>query len=154
MTKTLISTAIVSAFTVLASAVIAHPDSNHSGNAEKPSAKQAVRAMDTDGDGLINFEEFELPQKRRSADRLEAADIDGDGNISRAEMEAQLAEHLAADTERATKRFDQADINSDGFVTPEERKQAAFEMLDENQDGYLSPEELVKAGKRQRPPQS
>ena len=64
MTKTLISTAIVSAFTVLASAVIAHPDSNHSGNAEKPSAKQAVRAMDTDGDGLINFEEFELPQRR------------------------------------------------------------------------------------------
>ena len=110
--------------------------------------------MDTDGDGLISYEEFELPEKRRSADRLEAADTDGDGNISRGEMEAQLAEHVAADTERAEERFDQADINDDGFVTPAERKQVAFEMLDENQDGYLSAEELAKARKRQRPPQS
>lgn len=154
MTNTLISTAIASALTVLASTAVAHPDANHSGSGQKASVKQAVRAMDTDGDGLISYEEFELPEKRRSADRLEAADTDGDGNISRGEMEAQLAEHVAADTERAEERFDQADINDDGFVTPAERKQVAFEMLDENQDGYLSAEELAKARKRQRPPQS
>ena len=154
MTNTLISTAIASALTVLASTAVAHPDANHSGSGQKAPVKQAVRAMDTDGDGLISYEEFELPEKRRSADRLEAADTDGDGNISRGEMEAQLAEHVAADTERAEERFDQADINDDGFVTPAERKQVAFEMLDENQDGYLSAEELVKARKRQRPPQS
>ena len=153
MTNTLIPTAIASALTILASTAAAHPDANHSGSGQKPSIKQVVRAMDTDGDGLVSFEEFELPEKRRGADRLEAADTDGDGNISRAEMEAQLAEHVAADTERAEKRFEQADINGDGFVTPEERKQVAFEMLDENQDGYLSAEELAKARKRQRPPQ-
>ncbi len=153
MTKTLISAAIASALTIVATAASAHPDQSHSGNAQKPSAKPAVRAMDTDGDGLISFEEFELPKKRHGADRLEAADSDGDGNISRAEMEGQLAEHVAADTERAETRFNQTDLNNDGFVTPEERKQVAFEMLDENQDGYLSPEELVKARKRQRPPQ-
>ena len=153
MTNTLIPTAIASALTILASTAAAHPDANHSGSGQKPSIKQVVRAMDTDGDGLVSFEEFELPEKRRGADRLEAADTDGDGNISRAEMEAQLAEHVAADTERDEKRFEQADINGDGFVTPEERKQVAFEMLDENQDGYLSAEELAKARKRQRPPQ-
>ena len=153
MTNTLIPTAIISTLTLCASAAIAHPDANHSGSGQKAPAKQVVRAMDTDGDGLISFEEFKLPEKRRGADRLEAADTDGDGNISRAEMEAQLAEHVAADTERAEKRFEQADINGDGFVTPEERKQVAFEMLDENQDGYLSAEELAKARKRQRPPQ-
>ena len=153
MTNNLIPTAIASALTILASTAVAHPDANHTGGAQKPSIKQVVRAMDTDGDGLVRFEEFELPEKRRGADRLEAADADGDGNISRAEMEAQLAEHVAADTERAEKRFEQADINGDGFVTPEERKQVAFEMLDENQDGYLSAEELAKARKRQRPPQ-
>ena len=153
MTNTLIPTAIASALTILASTAAAHPDANHSGSGQKPSIKQVVRAMDTDGDGLVSFEEFELPEKRRGADRLEAADTDGDGNISRAEMEAQLAEHVAADTERAEKRFEQADINGDGFVTPEERKQVAFEVLDENQDGYLSAEELAKARKRQRPPQ-
>ena len=141
MTNTLIPTAIASALTILASTAVAHPDANHTGGAQKPSIKQVVRAMDTDGDGLVSFEEFELPEKRRGADRLEAADTDGDGNISRAEMEAQLAEHVAADTERAEKRFEQADINGDGFVTPAERKQVAFEMLDENQDGYLSAEE-------------
>ncbi|MBR9795544.1 MAG: hypothetical protein GYB45_05665 [Gammaproteobacteria bacterium] len=153
MTNTLIPTAILSALTICASTVIAHPDANHSGSGQKAPVKQVVRAMDTDGDGLISFEEFELPEKRRGADRLEAADTDGDGNISRAEMEAQLAEHVAADTERAEERFDRTDVNSDGFVTPEERKQVAFETLDENQDGYLSAEELAKARKRQRPPQ-
>jgi len=154
MTKTLISTAIASALTIFASTAAAHPDANHSGSGQKAPVKQVVRAMDTDGDGLISYEEFELPEKRRGADRLEAADTDGDGNISRAEMEAQLAEHVAADTERAEERFDRADINDDGFVTSEEREQVAFETLDENQDGYLSAEELAKVRKRQRPPQS
>lgn len=154
MTNTLMPLAIASALTFFASAVVANPDANHSGSGQKLQVNQAVRAMDTDGDGLISFEEFELPEKRRGADRLEAADTDGDGNISRAEMEAQLAEHVAADTERAEERFDRTDVNSDGFVTPEERKQVAFETLDENQDGYLSAEELAKARKRQRPPQS
>ena len=112
-----------------------------------------MRAMDTDGDGLISFEEFQLPEKRRGADRLEEADTDGDGNISRAEMEAQLNAHLEAVKAKAEARFEQADINDDGFVTPEERKQVAFEMLDINGDGYLSPEELAAAKKSRRRPQ-
>ena len=112
-----------------------------------------MRAMDADGDGLISFEEFQLPDKHRGADRLDEADTDGDGNISRAEMEAQLNAHLEAVKAKAEARFEQADINDDGFVTPEERKQVAFEMLDMNGDGYLSPEELAAAQKSRRRPQ-
>ena len=109
--------------------------------------------MDADGDGLISYEEFTLPEKRRGTEQLEAADTDGDGNISRAEMEAQLAVHIEAVKQRAEDRFTRADVNGDGFVTPEERKQVAFESLDENGDGYLSAEELAGARKRDRPPQ-
>jgi Ca2+-binding EF-hand superfamily protein len=67
-------------------------------------------------------------------------------------MEAQLNAHLEAVKAKAEARFEQADINSDGFITPEERKQVAFQMLDINDDGYLSPEELAAGKKHHRRP--
>ena len=152
MTKYLIPVTITALMSGVLQTAQAGPDAPPA-KTGKPSAKQIVRAMDADGDGLISFEEFELPEKRRGGERLEDADTDGDGNISRAEMEAQLAAHIEADTERAEARFARADINDDGFVTPEERKQVAFEALDENDDGYLSMDELIKGRKRQRSPQ-
>ena len=153
MTKTLMTTSLLSVLFLAAQPAIGHHDGPHNNEDKKPSPKQMMRAMDTDGDGLISFEEFQLPDKHRGADRLDEADTDGDGNISRAEMEAQLNAHLEAVKAKAEARFEQADINGDGFVTPEERKQVAFEMLDINGDGYLSPEELAAAQKSRRRPQ-
>ena len=153
MTKTLITTSMLSVLFLVTQPAVGHHDGPHDNGDKRPSPKQMMRAMDTDGDGLISFEEFQLPDKRRGADRLEEADTDGDGNISRAEMEAQLNAHLEAVRAKAEARFEQADINDDGFVTPEERKQVAFEMLDINGDGYLSPEELAAAQKSRRRPQ-
>ena len=153
MTKTLMTTSMLSVLFLVAQPVIGHNDGQHSNGDKRPSPKQMMRAMDADGDGLISFEEFQLPDKHRGADRLDEADTDGDGNISRAEMEAQLNAHLEAVKAKAEARFEQADINDDGFVTPEERKQVAFEMLDINGDGYLSPEELAAAQKSRRRPQ-
>ncbi|MEK9656104.1 MAG: hypothetical protein VW202_10395 [Halieaceae bacterium] len=126
-----------------------HP---HGHDGKKPSPEKMVGKLDSDGDGLISFEEFQMPDKRRRGDRLAEADADGDGNISRAEMEAQMDSHLEAMRARAEARFTQADLNSDGFITTEERKQVAFEMLDTNGDGYLAPEELAAAQKRDRRP--
>ena len=152
MTKTLMTTSMLSVLFLVTQPAVGHHDGPHDNGDKRPSPKQMMRAMDTDGDGLISFEEFQLPDKRRGADRLEEADTDGDGNISRAEMEAQLNAHLEAVRAKAEARFEQADINDDGFVTPEERKQVAFEMLDINGDGYLSPEELAAAQKGRRRP--
>jgi Ca2+-binding EF-hand superfamily protein len=153
MTKTLMTTSMLSVLFLVAQPVIGHHDGPHNNGDKRPSPLQMMRAMDTDGDGLISFEEFQSPDKRRGADRLDEADADGDGNISRAEMEAQLNAHLEAVKAKAEARFEQADINDDGFVTPEERKQVAFEMLDINGDGYLSPDELAAAQKNRRRPQ-
>ena len=154
MNKNAAITSMLSMLFLAAQPAISHHDGPHNNGDKKPSPKQMMRALDTDGDGLISFEEFRLPDKRRGADRLEEADTDGDGNISRAEMEAQLNAHLEAVKAKAEARFEQADINDDGFVTPEERKQVAFEMLDINGDGYLSPEELAAAQKDRRRPRN
>ena len=152
MTKTLMTTSLLNVLFLAAQPAIGHHDGPHNNGDKKPSPKQMMRALDTDGDGLISFEEFRLPDKSRGADRLDEADADGDGNISRAEMEAQLNAHVEAVKAKAEARFEQADINDDGFITPEERKQVAFEMLDSNGDGYLSPEELAAAQKGRRRP--
>jgi Ca2+-binding EF-hand superfamily protein len=152
MTKTLMTTSMLSVLFLVTQPAVGHNDGPHNNGDKRPSPKQMMRAMDTDGDGLISFEEFQLPDKRRGADRLDEADTDGDGNISRAEMEAQLNAHLEAVKAKAEARFEQADINEDGFITPEERKQVAFQVLDINDDGYLSPEELAAGKKHHRRP--
>lgn len=51
--------------------------------------------------------------KRTKGDRMARIDADGDGRITAAEFAAP-----------AMKRFDKIDANSDGIVTPEERKAA------------------------------
>lgn len=154
MTKTPIAASLLSALLAITQPAVGQPNGPHTEgkSGKKPSPDRMIQRLDRDGDGLISFEEFQLPGKRRGADRLDEADTDGDGNISRAEMEAQLSAHLEAVKAKAEARFEQADINDDGFVTPEERKQVAFEMLDINGDGYLSPEELAAAQKDRRRP--
>ena len=78
MTKTLMTTSMLSVLFLVAQPVIGHHDGQHSNADKKPSPKQMMRAMDTDGDGLISFEEFQLPDKHRGADRVDEADTDGD----------------------------------------------------------------------------
>lgn len=150
MTKTFLTTFLLSVLYSVAQPANSQHDGPHSNGDKKPSPKKMMRALDTDGDGLISYGEFQLLDKRRGADRWDHADSDGDGNISRAEMGTQLQAHLDAVTAKAEARFTETDMNNDGFVTPEERKQVAFEMLDTNEDGYLSPEELAQAQKHHR----
>jgi EF-hand domain pair/EF hand len=77
------------------------------------------------------------------------ADKDGDGRVSRAEA-------TAAATERSNEWFDKLDLNKDGFVTPDETRQARetrrgemrgmfdehFKAADANGDGSLSLDEV------------
>ena len=77
------------------------------------------------------------------------ADKDGDGRVSRAEANA-------AATERSNEWFDKLDLNKDGYITPEETRQARetrhgemreafdehFKAADANGDGQLSLDEV------------
>ena len=85
---------------------------------------------------------------KRELKRLKSADTDGDNHISRVEMEIQLQKRFTKETEKAHKRFERADLNGDGYVTPEERKRVSFERLDRDRDGYLSAEEMANTRKR------
>jgi hypothetical protein len=84
----------------------------------------------------------------RAPDEMRA-DTDGDGRVSRAEFEA-------AGDKRANAWFDKLDLNKDGYITPDEMKQARetrigniqakmderFKAADSNGDGQLSLEEV------------
>ena len=89
-------------------------------------------------------------QPRSDAPRDEMrADKDGDGRVSRAAASA-------AATERANEWFDKLDLNKDGYITPEEMRQARetrhgemreafdehFKAADTNGDGQLSLDEV------------
>ena len=77
------------------------------------------------------------------------ADKDGDGRVSRAEANA-------AATERTNEWFEKLDLNKDGYITPEETRQARetrrgqmrdafddrFKEADANSDGSLSLDEV------------
>ena len=115
----------------------------------QPNHERVIEQLDTDGDNLISYEEFE-PPRQRGRDRFEGGDTDGDGNLSREEVEAQLAKQIDEMTARAIERFEAADLNGDGLVSAEERKRAGFDRIDADGDGYISGDELEAAHRARR----
>ncbi|MBL4581756.1 MAG: EF-hand domain-containing protein [Gammaproteobacteria bacterium] len=133
---------------------------------------RALSNLDTDGDGFVNFEEFQA----RGAEGLSRLDNDengvltldellnarpghgrgpgprsgnrGDRNTDRPEREpseeqiARMEERRASMTERATARFQEMDRDGNDVVSLEEFQEANFLELDEDNNGLLSTEEL------------
>ena len=115
----------------------------------QPNPQRVIEKLDTDGDNLISYDEYEPhPQHRR--DGFDSADADSDGSLSREEMEAQLARHVDEMTARRIERFEAADLDGDGVLTEEERKRAGFDRVDANDDGYISADELEVARRARR----
>lgn len=122
--------------------------------------------LDTDGDGSVNFEEFQA----RGAEGLNRLDSDvngvltldellnarpgrgpanrGDRDADRPEREpseeqaARMEERRAQMTERATARFQAMDTDGNDVVSLEEFQEANFLQLDRDNNGLLSAEEL------------
>ena len=115
-------------------------------------AERAVNHLDTDGDGLISFEEFK-PRNDRAGRMLEDADFDGDGAVTQEEMQ-QAREERAAErkedmearmaemAERMDQLFLEMDTDNSGSLTPEEVRQHMFNQIDQDQDRYISAEEF------------
>ena len=101
--------------------------------------------MDTDGDGLVNRDEFEGSRIQRMSGRFERLDQDGDGVVSRQEFENR----------RARMGFVEIDGDGDGVLSLDEftaaqadRINERFAGMDVDGDGLLSGDEFRAAHKR------
>lgn len=162
----------MSIFGLSSSAFAAEDESNRN---------RVLTNLDTDGDGSVNFEEFQA----RGAEGLSRLDSDangvltldelmnarpgrgpegrGDRGADRPEREpseeqiARMEERKAEMTERATVRFQEMDTDGNDIVSLEEFQEANFLALDKDNNGLLSATELrpERGGRRGgRPPQA
>jgi len=129
---------------------------------------RVINDLDTDGDGSVNFEEFQA----RGAENLSRLDSDENGvltldellnarpgrgpegsgrgreNADRPEQErseeqvARMEERKAEMTERAAARFQEMDTDGNDIVSLEEFQEASFLELDRDNNGLLSAREL------------
>jgi hypothetical protein len=135
---------------------------------EKQGARRrppAFEELDLDGDGYLSGDEAaEVPLVRM--DGFDAIDADGDGLLSKAELPPPPG-HPQRDGARGDEtgargpdedhgpskgrrppHFDEADVDGDGVLSPEEAgeippvQREGFEALDEDGDGYLTREEV------------
>jgi Ca2+-binding EF-hand superfamily protein len=97
--------------------------------------------LDTDENGTISLSEFQMPEGRDAPDMR--MDLNGDGTISRDEVTEAASQH----SEKALARFDDADLDGNGVITPDERRQVAFNRIDSDADGQLTQSEMRKARK-------
>lgn len=118
------------------SALADHEDGGHGKRMSK-----IMSHLDKDESGTISLSEFQMPEGRDAPDMR--MDLNDDGTISREEVTQAVSEH----SEKALSRFDQADLDGNGVVTSEERRQAAFNRIDSDADGQITKSEMAEARK-------
>ena len=108
-------------------------------------ASEKIKAIDTDGDGILTAEEHAAGAKKMFA----TMDANKDGKVTAAEMDAaheKVTGHKASKGEMsAADKIKTIDTDHDGVLTAEEHEAGAdrmFDMMDTNKDGYLSKAEF------------
>lgn len=125
--------------------------------------QQALENLDSNGDGVVDFNEFQ----ENTPDIVARLDTDGDSSVSLEEFvsarpdrprrggfgnraanlsEEEMAERQAMMQERMTERFSEMDLDDDGLVSVIEMQEANFLQMDNDGDGVLSASELRRRG--------
>lgn len=134
--------------------------------AQQGRGQRAMENLDSDGDGIVNFTEFQ----ENSPDILANLDTDGDNAISLDEFlsgrpsggprgrggpggnndaepsEEQIANRQERMQQRATEQFSELDLDGDGLLSTLEFQEATFLRMDSDGDGVLSADELRRRG--------
>lgn len=132
----------------------------------KGRGQQALENLDSNGDGKVDFTEFQ----ENSPDLLANMDTDGDNGISLDEFlqarpsgrrgdrersgdgrpprlsEEELVQIQEMMLARATERFNSMDLDGDGQVSAIEMQESNFLQMDDDGNGVLSAEELRRRG--------
>jgi len=139
MKKVVYSFAIISSFTLAVS--LAYADTSlPAGTMQGQFEGKIIKAMDTNGDGVISRAEFDAFH----ANRFKEMDANGDGKLTPDEITTERNKILKNGQD---KRFDAADANHDGMLTREETKKNPmlfrhFDEMDANHDGKVTREEM------------
>lgn len=114
--------------------------------------RNMIRALDTDGDKTLSFEEFQ----NGPAQRFDQADANDDGLLTldemqkkhrerTAEREATIQQRAGDRLEEMRERFTNSDTDASGDLTKEEAQRGIFNQLDRDGDGFITKREAKKA---------
>jgi Ca2+-binding EF-hand superfamily protein len=117
----------------------------------------ALKPYDVDGDGKLSAEEWRAFINDHKPNRPpNPVDLNGDGTVTPEEIAAYREELRKRLEEERSKRFDEADLDDDGFLSleeftkalpgsvPAERAERLFNHCDADGDGLMSKEEFLK----------